>query len=346
LGFFILILAVSGCTPTVEELVLSGHTMGTTYTIKLIVDRGQEVDPVTLQQGVDSLLEEINRQMSTYREQSEISCFNRFREPTAFPVSSHFQRVVQRAQELAVLTGGAFDITVLPLVELWGFGPRTSATTGEWSPPDSTAIRQTLGHVGYPRLQVLDNALLKKDPDLRIDVNAIAKGYGVDVVFDYLVERGFSRLMVEIGGEARCGGTNRHGKPWRIGIDRPREGLPPGAELQTVVELSDRAVATSGDYRQYRRYGGRRYAHTLDPRSGYPIKTGVTSATVLAPTCMDADALATALMVLGETAGLRLVEHLEDVEAILVLREGERRFRERRSSGLEPPEDQGISGGE
>lgn len=333
LGIFFLFFLLVGCARKPAEIVLAGKTMGTTYTVK-IVPGDQQVNPESLQSGIDSVLVEINRQMSTYLEQSEISQFNRSQELTPFSVSPEFAAVVQRALEISALTKGAFDITVMPLVDLWGFGPRHSQDDQIWSPPKAAEIEIMLRQIGYDKLSVSNGTIRKAIPGLKLDVNAIAKGYGVDALANYLTRRGFNRYLIEIGGEVRCRGENPKGEPWLIGIDQPRLGSMPGADIRTTIPLENNALATSGDYRNYFEYQGEYYSHAIDPRTGYPTQSEVASATVMAPTCMDADALATALMILGEKEGLNLIESLEEVEALIVLRNRDGQFRQRISSGM------------
>ncbi|NOZ03337.1 MAG: FAD:protein FMN transferase [FCB group bacterium] len=333
LGIFFLLLLFVGCTRKPPEIVLTGQTMGTTYTVK-VLPGDLPVNSESLQAGIDSVLVEINRQMSTYSEQSEISRFNRSRDLAPFPVSSAFAAVVQRALEISALTKGAFDITVMPLVDLWGFGPHHSADDQIWSPPKASEIEIMLRKIGFDKLSVADGTIQKAIPGLQLDVNAIAKGYGVDAVANYLMDRGFNRFLVEIGGEVRGLGENQKGEPWLIGIDQPRLGSFPGADIRATVLLENNALATSGDYRNYFEYQGELYSHAIDPRTGYPTQSKVASATVMAPTCMDADALATALMILGEEEGLKLIESLPEVEALIIIRERDGQFRQRVSSGM------------
>jgi len=328
LYFFILLFLVA-CRQQ-EVIELSGHTMGTTYHIKIIRSMDQNLTADRLQPSVDSLLEEINQQMSTYRPQSEISQFNRWPDNKPFKVSSEFKEVVKKALEIYRLTDGAFDITVAPLVDLWGFGKRGS----KFQPPDSLKVRKVLSRVGSQYLNICgDSALCKSIPDLQIDLSAIAKGYGVDAVAGLLKAKGFRNFLVEIGGEVFASGQ-RGSRPWRIGVDQPIYGAPFGQQVEAVLELKDCAVATSGDYRNYFEYKGKIYSHEIDPRSGWPVANGLASVTVIAPDCMTGDALATAIMVMGADQGLRLINELKDMEVLIILRNEKGSFKKIESDSL------------
>lgn len=293
--------------------------MGTTYTIQVIVPRGLNFSTQACLTGIDSVLESINRQLSTYKKNSEISLFNQQQTTDEMVISEDFRRVVEEAREISILTDGAFDITVMPLVELWGFHRHDWAQ--EWAPPQPGLIAETKKAVGYQFIRLEGSRLAKINPAIHLDVNAIAKGYGVDAVYNYLRTLGIADCMVEIGGEVRCSGENLEARPWLIGVDTPEWGSAPGDELKVIVELSRQAMATSGDYRNFIEYQGTVYSHTIDPRTGYPARSGVASATVMAPTCMEADALATALMVLTPADGIQLIESLPGAEAFVMIRQ-------------------------
>lgn len=252
--------------------------------------------------------------MSLYQYGSEINAFNRSRATEPFSVSEEFAFVVGRALHWSVVTDGAFDITLFPLLFLWGFGPGQ-----ETEPltifPDSAALQERLAHVGHAKLKVEQRTLIKNDPRVRIDLNAIAKGFGVDAVYNYLESYGVAHSMVEIGGEVRVKGKNQKGHSWTIAIERPDVSSNSERTFDWVCELESGAVATSGDYRNFFEVDGEIFSHEIDPRTGYPAETDVASATVTAANCTDADALATALIIMGEEKGLRLVESLGGVEA-------------------------------
>ncbi|MBY5990605.1 FAD:protein FMN transferase [Ferrimonas balearica] len=297
LGLALLLL---GCTPAQEVISIQGRTMGTTYHISW-VQPAKPVEKLTLQAAIDTRLEQVNDSMSTWRPDSLISQFNRHQFTTPMRVDSDFVRVVREGVRLAELTDGALDVTVGPLVNLWGFGPDGRIE----SAPSAEAIREAQARVGVSHL-VLDGHFLRKDrPDIYLDLSAIAKGYGVDVVAQVLEDRGIHDYLVEVGGELRLKGVKPDGQRWRIAVEQPDES---GREVFKVIEPGEMAVATSGDYRNFFEEDGRRFSHLIDPRTGEPVNTRLASATVLAPSSMTADGLATAFIVMGTEASLALAE--------------------------------------
>lgn len=304
--------------------------MGTTYSIRLADSRMDRGELRHLQTDVDDALAEINRQMSTWDPGSEISRFNRAGAGEPVAISPDFQFVVRRALEIAEATGGAFDPTVGALVNLWGFGPdglRRVAPT-----PDQIAAARAI--TGWRHLHLRPDGQLQKDvADLKLDLGAIAKGFGVDRVAALLRERGIENFLVEIGGETLGDGVNAAGEPWRVGVLKP-DG---SADLQGVARLTDgRAIATSGDYRNfYRDESGELRAHIVDPRTAAPVGLAVASVSVLAADCLSADALATALFVLGPDEGLPLLaERFPGIEALFLVRDGAEGFREIATAGF------------
>ena len=285
--------------------------MGTTYSVKVV---RPEHDTQALQAAIDARLETVNEQMSTWRADSEISRFNATRSTAWVPVSADFLEVTQRALDLGRLTAGALDITVMPLVDLWGFGPAFNAA----AIPAASDIAAVLPAVGQDKVgtRAAPPALRKTDPAARIDLSAIAKGFGVDAVAGLLLDLGYSDFLVEIGGEVRGSGRRHDGKPWRVAVERPVTGER-AAEI--VVPLRDAAIATSGDYRNFFEVAGRRYSHVIDPRSGFPPENGVASVTVVSDDTMTADGLATGLMVMGADAGLALAEQ-QGLAVLFILR--------------------------
>jgi thiamine biosynthesis lipoprotein len=278
--------------------------MGTSYTVKYLLAEGSptasELEPV-----VAGLLEQVNDQMSTYRPESELSRFNRQESTDWFGVSAELAGVVAAALEVSRSTGGAFDVTVGPLVNLWGFGPGPRT----YRLPPAEEVQAVLAEVGFGKLQVRSDppALRKSRPALYVDLSALAKGHGVDRVAELLESRGIDDYMVEIGGEIRARGVNVRGVPWRIAVEKP---TPAGRAPYGVLSLRDVGVATSGDYRNFFEVEGRRFSHTIDPLSGYPVDNPPASVTVLHPSAMYADAYATALMVMGEGGGMDLANEL------------------------------------
>jgi len=293
--------------------VISGPTMGTTYTVKL---HGAEVDRDALESAIDAVLERINDSMSTWRPDSELSRFNRSNTTDWFAVSAELTHVVAAAESISSVSDGAFDVTVGPLVNLWGFGPEGRAD----KPPSEPQIERIMPLIGYRMLAVstVPSALRKREPDMYVDLSAIAKGYAVDAIAQLLDERQVRTYLVEIGGELRARGARSDTTPWRIAIERPVPGM---RTAQSIVALRDTAIATSGDYRNYVERDGKRFTHTIDPRTGRPITNALASVSVITDTAMRADAFATAILVLGPEEGYALAVR-EALAAQLIVKAG------------------------
>ena len=288
--------------------------MGTTYSVAVVseAERAAGDGPGavtfadaawdgTLQAAVQERLDGIEARMSHYRSDTELSRFNRARTTEPLPMSGETLGVVAEALAVSRASDGAFDVTVGPLVEAWGFGPGGRAP----AVPEEAAIAVLQDRIGFDLLEVDPRAgtLRKRREDVFIDLSAVAKGYAVDAVASLLVERGFNDHLVEIGGELRAGGAAEDGEPWRVAIERP---LPGGMEAQRIVPLADAALATSGDYRNFYDLDGARVSHTIDPRTGRPVTHRLLSVSVVAGRCALADARSTALSVLGPDAGYAL----------------------------------------
>jgi len=303
--------------------------MGTSYHIKVVADGGEDMEAVHAK--VDQLLVKINHSMSTYQPDSEISRFNDFKEVgQPFQVSADFLRVMLSAREIYRLTQGAMDGTVNPLVILWGFGKRGAVN----EPPSPQAVADVLKQVGFDKIEVAETGyLVKKLPEVSVDLASIAKGYGVDQVAVLLHGLGFRNYLVEIGGEVYAAGQRADGKPWRVGINRPQADAAADA-VYKVVELKNGAMATSGDYRNFMRIGERTYSHIIDPRTGYPVQNGVVSASVVADNCTLADGLATGLMVMGPEKGIALLNRLNGVEGMLIVHQADGSFKNYLSAGM------------
>jgi thiamine biosynthesis lipoprotein len=305
-----------------------GATMGTTFTVKVVSENIDASELERLRKLIEGELEDVNRKMSHYREDSELSRFNRFRDAAPFAVSPETFQVFQDAEEISRLTGGAFDVTAAPLINLWGFGPGEPLDTL----PSEEAIAEARERTGYQKLALdRDHLTLRKlDPTLGCDLSAIAKGYGVDRVAEALAHEGYLDYVVEVGGEIRTAGTNDAGEAWRIAIERPVAGE---RALQRIVPLSGMAMATSGGYRNFYDRDGVRYSHTIDPRTGRPVTHNLASVTVVDELCARADGLATGLLVLGPDDGYALaVEH--DLAVFFLVAEGDG-FRERATPAFE-----------
>lgn len=301
------------------EVMLTGLTMGTTYTIK-IADPGAEARATETAQDIGVLLQQVNNIFSTYREDSELSRFNNNDGSAPFSLSDDLRRVFEISLEVSRQTRGAFDITVGPLVNAWGFGPDNPT-----HPPTGDEIAALRERIGYEKLTLENGALSKARPDVYCDLSAVAKGYGVDCVAHKLDELGIANYMVEIGGEVRTRGTHTAGTPWQIAIEKPVTGQ---RTVERVVPLSDLSMATSGDYRNFFESNGRRYSHTIDPRTGQPIEHRLASVSVLHAECAWADAYATALNVLGPDDGYALAQRL-GLQALFVVRNDDGSFSEK-----------------
>ena len=240
-----------------------------------------------------------------------------------------FQNVFRRSMEISEQTDGAFDITIAPLANAWGFGFKK----GEW--PDSLMIDSLVKLTDYRNVKLVEGKVIKKDPRIMISCSAIAKGYASDVIADFLSRKGIKNYMVEIGGEIAVKGVNPHSETWSIGINKPTEGQLLNQELQMVIKISDVGLATSGNYRNFYYRDGKKYAHTIDPRTGYPVLHNLLSATVIAKDCMTADALATAFMVMGLEKAEEYVNTHPDIYAYFIYDAGDGKYDVKMSRDME-----------
>lgn len=319
--------------PLPSDPAWRGNTMGTVYTIRLTGSPLTHDELVTLRDEIDQDLAEINRQMSTYMADSEITAFNQHPAGEPFPVSPLFATLVRRALVLSEQTGGAFDPTLAPLIEAWGFGAAL-APNGHF--PDPTTLAATRARVGWEKLSVdAENRLVKETDGVQLDLSALAKGAAVDEVARRIEQTGCTNFFVEIGGEVVVRGENPDGVPWRIGIEAPVANSLQGEHLHGRVNLTTGAMATSGDYRNFRKLAdGSMGSHILDPRTGRPVVRRLTSVSVIAPDCATADAVATALIVMGPTEGVAWTERQDDLEALFVTRDADGSLRDTVTSGL------------
>jgi thiamine biosynthesis lipoprotein len=321
------VLLATACSgPDAPPIELTGHTMGTSYSIKLIPDPGIAARD-SLQQAVDARLAEINRQMSTYLPDSDLMRFNLAQSDQWQAVPAALVELIERAQQISLLSDGMYDVTVGPLVNLWGFGSSGTRDT----PPTAQQIAALLPLVGFKHLQTRRSppGLRKAVTGLQVDLSSIAKGWAVDQIAGLLRERGVRDFLVEIGGEVYASGEKHPGEGWHIAIEQP---LYDRRAVERVIELHDMAVATSGDYRNFFPAGDRLYSHTIDPRSGQAVQHRLASVTVLADNCTDADAWATALMALGDRRAGDLADR-QGLKALLILR-GDRGLIEQPSKAL------------
>lgn len=293
--------------PSKEKyLVEQGRVHGTMYKISYQAPTGM---PVT--ESLDSLFHAFDLSLSTFNDSSIISRINR--NDSTVEVDDWFASVFNTGLEVSANTDGAFDMTVAPLVNVWGFGFKKSESV------TSGKVDSILKHVGYQKVKLVDKKVVKEDTAIMLDAAAIAKGFSCDVVAQYLESKGVTNYLVDIGGEFAIRGLNSQGKPWAIGIEKPIEdSTMMHSELQSVICMSDKAVATSGNYRQFYHKNGKKYSHTINPHTGYPVDHNLLSATVIAPDCKTADAYATAFMVMGLEKSLLLANRMQDLDAYFI----------------------------
>lgn len=324
LSFAIFSLFLTACEKAPEQITLQGKTMGTTYTVKYI-DNGEVkglANPEKIKSELDGLLVEVNNQMSTYQQDSEISRFNQLKEANqAVEISQDFAKVVAEAIRLNKMTEGALDVTVGPLVNLWGFGPDKRLN----KVPSDEQIKERSSYVGIDKISLKTDSkpmLTKSEPNLYLDLSSIAKGFGVDKLAEHLEKIGLSNYLIEIGGELRGKGKNLQGLDWRIAIEQPI--MEQAQSVQITVPLHNLGMATSGNYRNYfDDENGNRLSHIIDPQKLSPVSHNLASITVLAPTTMTADGLSTGLFVLGAEKALALAER-EKLAIFLIVKSGDK----------------------
>lgn len=319
------LLTLSSCKQK-QYFFNEGIAFGTTY--HLTYNATED-----LQKELEAEMEHFNTSLSTYTSNSTISHFNQGgTEPFDLNRDAWMLKMVQESLHFSELSNGAFDITVGPLVDLWGFGPKAK------SDPTQAKIDSIKQFVGYKLLQLNNNQLTKSDSRIQLDCGAIAGGYASDIIADYLKKHGVTDFMVEIGGEVVLSGKNPKGGKWRIGINKPvDDSTSTNNDIERLLVLTDKALSTSGNYRSFYVKDGKKYAHTINPRTGYPVQHSLLSATILANDCFTADALATACMVLGVDSSMVLIENLHDkgVEAFFIYNEGGSENKIKYTSGFE-----------
>jgi thiamine biosynthesis lipoprotein len=300
------ILVITGCSGH-EYPAINGFTQGTTYHI--MVEKTPGLDIMALRQQTEALLAEVDNSLSIYNDTSVISMINSNRSDIA---DSLLRQVFRISSMVSSQSGGLFDITIGPLVEAWGFGPDAMKRF------DESMLDSLLALVGMDKLHLDGDRLVKADPHMYIDVNAVAQGYTVDLVADLLTRSGITQYLVEVGGEVRTMG-NKHGKGWIVGIDTPADGnYIPGVDLQARIRLDNSSLATSGNYRKFYVENGIKYSHTIDPRTGYPVRHTLLSATIISREAAVADAWATACMVAGLDNAISFIEENDFLEGYLI----------------------------
>jgi thiamine biosynthesis lipoprotein len=313
---FLLLISLTACSVddgALEMVEISGLSMGTLYSVKIIKLNGEIVE-TGLTSGISKILNNIEMTMSTYDPDSELSIFNRTQSIGWQDVSDELLQIVNAAIEVSAITEGAFDITTGTIVNLWGFGPDETSN----KIPENETIEKALSITGsqYLELRHSPPSIRKLKPQIYLDLSGIAKGYAADEVASYLIDNGLNNYLVEIGGEIRAGGINQDNSSWRIAIETPDSSER--APLQ-IVSLNNTGMATSGDYRNYFEQNGTRYSHSIDPDSGSPVRHMLSSVTVIHPSSMFSDALATGLMVSGVEDGIRIAEE-NNLAAFFVLK--------------------------
>ena len=313
-----LFLSLAACvTRKQQEVRLWGEAQGSTYSIIYI-------DPElrNFQDSIKQILENIDLSMSTWRAESIISALNNG--DTILP-DNHFRTVLHKSKEVHLLTDGYFDVTVAPIVNAWGMGNIDTGT------PSNSYLDSLKSYIGMDKIVENDKVYLS-NPNARIDFNAIAQGYTVDVVAEFLMRQGIYDFMVEIGGEVRTLGRNKNDKEWRIGIDKPVSNAS-GRPLQVILKLDNQALATSGSYRKFKVKDGIRYSHAINPKTGMPVDHNLLSVSVIAADCITADAFATAFLVMGVDKSLSLLESLE-MEAYFISDDGNGSFNIQMTKGF------------
>lgn len=302
----------------------SGFTQGTTYSV--IYDNRAEIDVAEMKSNIEALLLNFDNSLSTYNPGSIISAINNNRDTVP---DSLFINVYNRSRDIWEISGGAFDITAGPLVNAWGFGPDSHKRFNE------DDLDSLLALVGMDKISLVDGRIVKSLPGMYLDVNAIAQGYSVDVLSQYLSGLGIQNYLVEVGGEVYAKGTKNKGEKWKVGVDKPIDNnMVPGRDLQAVISLQDKALATSGNYRRFYEENGIKYSHTIDPVTGYPVRHTLLSVTIIADDCMTADGFATACMVSGLKKAVSLVEKYDFLEGYFVYSDDEGNFITWESEGM------------
>ena len=303
---FVLLIVVACQSKKSDYVKISGFAQGTTYSITYENSKGEDYSS-----DIDSILKAFDKSLSIYDSTSLISRINND-DPTV-EADDWFIEVFNKSAEVNVVSGGAFDITVGPVVKAWGFA------NGPVAKHDTAHIDSLLQFVGMDKVKLDGRKVIKKSSGVKIDVNAIAQGYSVDVVCRFFDGKGIRNYLVEIGGEVRGKGTNAKNNFWRIGIDKPSDGnMDPGKDLEAIIEIDNKALATSGNYRKFFVEDGIKYSHTIDPKTGFPARNTLLSATVVCNDCITADAYATAFMVVGIDKSKELLKKLPGLEVYFV----------------------------
>ncbi len=293
-SFSVLVVAIlllaCGQQPTEPLVHLQGQTMGTTYNIKYW--SANTLEQKQVHAAIDNALLKVNQQMSTYIPDSELMMLNHWATSEPYAVSPELALVLKESERLYHFSDGLLDVTVGPLVNIWGFGPQASRE----KVPTQAVLDEAKANVGFEQISLSADSVTKYNPDTFIDLSTIAKGYGIDVVAEYLLSQGVNNFLVEIGGELRLSGRKSDGNTWKVGIEKPVANT---RDYQQLITVGDNAIATAGDYRNFFEVDGKRFSHLLNPKTGQPIEHFLASVTVVSPSSMTADGLATAFMIMG-----------------------------------------------
>lgn len=316
LFWFLALLLLISCTRKPQKTIITGEAQGTYYQVTYIDDSNRNFS-----KEIDSLLRTLDHSVSLWDDSSIISRINR--NEKGVKLDSIFRVIFTKSMEVAKRTEGAFNPCVGPLVKAWGFHRKQGKL------PDSVLIAELLKHIDYRKIWLQGDSIVKSDTNIELDFNAIAQGYSADLVASFLREKGISSYLVDIGGEVVAGDMKPDGSLWRVGIEKPSDSASSEREIETVVEIANKAIATSGTYRKYRLENGRRYSHTIDPQTGFPVNHSLLSVSVVANDGITADAYATAFMVMGAEKAWRFIRDNKDLglEAYFILDDNKSNFR-------------------
>lgn len=298
-------LVIFSCKVKQKKIKFQGYAEGTYYAVTYLSEDGEN-----FHDEIKNLLNNFENSASIYRKNSLISKINN--NDTNIILDKTLIDIINKALEISKETNGDFDITVSPLVNAWGFGYTDTSTISK------PLIDSLLNYVGYKKISIINNKLLKKNKNIKLDLNAIAKGYSVDLVGDFLESKKIKNYIVDIGGEVKAKGTKNQGKAWEIGIEKPGKTMYEDRKIKSIIKLENKAIATSGSYRKFYIKNGIKYSHTIDPKTGYPVSHSLLSASVISDKCMNADAYATAFMVMGLEKAKQFIEKHQNIEAYFI----------------------------
>jgi thiamine biosynthesis lipoprotein len=315
--FLTVITFIYGCRHKNAEFGrIAGRAQGTTYSI--VYEDPAKFKPDALKMIADTIFYHFDMSVSSYNASSVIAKINR-NEPVT--VDTFFSGVFNKSREISLMTDGAFDITVGPLVKAWGFGPDSHRKF------NVSRLDSLLNLVGFEKVTIRDNRVIKSDPGICLDVNAIAPGFSADVLSRYFLGLGMKNFLVEIGGEVRATG-DKNGEYWKIGIDKPEDNnMIPGEKLQAIIRIKNKALATSGDYRKFYIQDGVKYSSHINPKTGYPVKNTLLSVSIIADDCATADGIATACMVMGKDKAIEFITKNKNLDAYLIFSDDEGNFK-------------------